>query len=310
MAQEFYTRIINKHDTEANWNNNSSFIPEQGELIVYDIDSNYNFQRIKMGDGVTTVGNLPFINIADARFDEIMSELEEIKGLAATGGSLQEISATPGDVLSGKTYNDSEGKVQVGTMTNNGAVSQTLSVNGTYTIPAGYHNGSGKVTQSLTTKAATTYGAKTSDQTIAAGQYLSGAQTIKKVEQSGLTAANIVKGQTITVKSNGSNLWSVSGSNENRKFYELGTFAGNATVTCTSVSGYANLTLDNFILYPVAKNFGNGGNASNCGVVLYNNSSYAASTGKLTCKFFIRYSTDDFGNYRDCYPSVKVYCVI
>ena len=31
-------------------------------------------------------------------------------------------------------------------MTNNGAVSKTLNCGGSYTIPAGYHNGSGKVT--------------------------------------------------------------------------------------------------------------------------------------------------------------------
>lgn len=221
---EFYSRIINKHDTEANWNNNSSFVPAQGELIVYDIDNNYNFQRIKMGDGITAVANLPFINIADERFDAIMEELEEIKGLAATGGSLQEISATPEDVLTGKTYNDGEGVVNVGTMVNNGAVSQSLAINGSYIIPAGYHNGSGKITQNITTKAAATYGAKTSAQTISAGQYLSGAQTIAAVTQSGLSAANIVKGKTVTIKSNGSNLWSVTGTSPgNFDFTTLGT---------------------------------------------------------------------------------------
>ena len=31
-------------------------------------------------------------------------------------------------------------------MTNNGAVAKTMTANGSYTIPAGYHNGSGKVT--------------------------------------------------------------------------------------------------------------------------------------------------------------------
>jgi|GEM_PF-1994002 len=66
-----------------------------------------------------------------------------------------------------------------GTMPNRGAVSQSLPINGNYTIPAGYHNGSGKVTQSVSTQNAQTYTPGTADQTIAAGQYLSGAQTIK-----------------------------------------------------------------------------------------------------------------------------------
>lgn len=119
--------------------------------------------------------------------------------------------AAAGDVLSGKSFVNSSGTLTNGTMTNRGAVSQSLAINGSYTIPAGYHNGSGKVTQSITTKGAATYGAKTSAQTIAAGQYLSGAQTIAAVTQTNLTAANIVKGKTITIKSNGSNLWSVTG---------------------------------------------------------------------------------------------------
>ncbi len=31
-------------------------------------------------------------------------------------------------------------------MTNNGAINKTLNAGGSYTVPAGYHNGSGKVT--------------------------------------------------------------------------------------------------------------------------------------------------------------------
>mgnify|MGYP004629050933 CR=1 FL=1 len=40
------TRIIHKHDTEENWKKATNFIPKQGELIVYDIDSNTEI-RIK-----------------------------------------------------------------------------------------------------------------------------------------------------------------------------------------------------------------------------------------------------------------------
>lgn len=58
----FNTRIIHKHDTEANWKKATNFIPKQGELIVYDIDENYDYERIKIGDGVKTVTNLKFID--------------------------------------------------------------------------------------------------------------------------------------------------------------------------------------------------------------------------------------------------------
>ncbi len=54
--------------------------------------------------------------------------------------------AGAGDVLSGKTFYSNSGTKQTGTMTNQGAVSQTINPGGSYTIPAGYHNGCGKVT--------------------------------------------------------------------------------------------------------------------------------------------------------------------
>ena len=52
---EINTRVINKHDTEANWNSHPSFIPDKSEIIVYDKDDNYNYPRVKIGDGVTTI---------------------------------------------------------------------------------------------------------------------------------------------------------------------------------------------------------------------------------------------------------------
>lgn len=64
------TRIIHKHDVELNWNKAINFIPKQGEIIVYDIDSNHSYERIKIGDGVTNVNNLPFV-ISTLTNDEI-----------------------------------------------------------------------------------------------------------------------------------------------------------------------------------------------------------------------------------------------
>ena len=54
------TRLIHTHDIEANWNKCVNFIPNKGELIVYDSDEEHNYQRFKIGDGVTTIINLPF----------------------------------------------------------------------------------------------------------------------------------------------------------------------------------------------------------------------------------------------------------
>ena len=56
------TRIIHKHDTEENWNKATNFIPKQGEIIVYDIDSSHSYERIKIGDGMTDVISLPYVS--------------------------------------------------------------------------------------------------------------------------------------------------------------------------------------------------------------------------------------------------------
>lgn len=53
---------------------------------------------------------------------------------------------TAADVLTGEQFYDEEGNLVTGTMPNNGAVQETLEAGGSYTIPAGYHNGSGTVT--------------------------------------------------------------------------------------------------------------------------------------------------------------------
>ena len=54
------SRIQHKHDTEANWNKATNFIPKAGEIIVYDRDGTYDYERFKIGDGETAVAALPF----------------------------------------------------------------------------------------------------------------------------------------------------------------------------------------------------------------------------------------------------------
>ena len=47
-----------KHDTAANWAKAVNFIPQKGEIIIYD-DADPPF---KIGDGVRNVNELPFTN--------------------------------------------------------------------------------------------------------------------------------------------------------------------------------------------------------------------------------------------------------
>ena len=65
------TRIQHKHDIEANWNQAVNFIPKAGEIIVYDADTQYDYPRIKIGDGTTSVVNLKFTDAGKADKDEV-----------------------------------------------------------------------------------------------------------------------------------------------------------------------------------------------------------------------------------------------
>lgn len=155
--------------------------------------------------------------------------------------------ATASQILLNYQAYDKDGKLITGTMTNNSVGTITLDQTTTsYTIPAGYHNGTGKVqhttvnipdptitvsssglitasgswtrgfttdnsyskTQQLTTKAATTYTPGTTNQTIASGTYLTGTQTISG--DANLVASNIISGKSI---------FGVNGSVVINKFY-------------------------------------------------------------------------------------------
>lgn len=66
------------------------------------------------------------------------------------------VNTTAADVLANKVFVDSVGTVTTGTMPNNGAVSKTLdSTSTSYTIPKGYHNGTGNVSIALEEKSIT-----------------------------------------------------------------------------------------------------------------------------------------------------------
>ena len=61
MRKIVNTRIVQNHDTPAGWHDRKNEIPYNGELIVYDSDDVKKSALIKIGDGKTTVENLPNI---------------------------------------------------------------------------------------------------------------------------------------------------------------------------------------------------------------------------------------------------------
>ena len=78
-------------------------------------------------------------------------------------------------------------------------VAPTVSAGYVASGTAGTITVSGSGTNQLTTQAAQTIHPSTTDQTIASGKYLTGAQTVKAVTTTNLTAENIVSGVTVKV---------------------------------------------------------------------------------------------------------------
>ena len=111
------------------------------------------------------------------------------------------VDATAGDVLTGKIFVASDGTVVTGTMANQGAVSKTL--DGTtisYTIPKGYHSGTGTVKIVLETKTVTPT-KSSQDITPTAGKVLSKV-TVAAIPDNYVdtTSANATAGDILTSK--------------------------------------------------------------------------------------------------------------
>lgn len=127
--------------------------------------------------------------------------------------NFQDVSATTAaaaDVLATKVFIAADGTTTTGTMPNNGTVSKTLDAttgNQSYTIPAGYHNGNGKVTIVLEEKTATptksaqtitpTTGKVLSKVTVSAIPAIYGDAT-----EADAVAANILSGKKAIIKVN------------------------------------------------------------------------------------------------------------
>lgn len=104
--------------------------------------------------------------------------------------------ATAANVLTGKDAYIGSGKAS-GTMTNNGAVTGSISaVKGTYTIPAGYHSGTGTVSIASAEQSEIVSGNIKSGATILG---VSGSSTVVDTSDATAAAGTIVNGKTAYV---------------------------------------------------------------------------------------------------------------
>lgn len=104
--------------------------------------------------------------------------------------------AVAGNILAGKTAYNGSGKI-TGSMINNGAISEDISAKAQeVTVPAGYHNGSGKVKISATEQAKIIADNIKSGATILG---ISGKSSVVDTADADATAGNILDGKTAYV---------------------------------------------------------------------------------------------------------------
>ena len=133
-----------------------------------------------------------------------------VNAIPANYNDTSAVTAGAADVLANKTIVNAAGQTVAGTMPNNGSVAKTLDAtedNQSYTVPAGYHNGSGAVSIVLEEKSATpaaaaqditpTTGKVLSKVTVAAIPAIYGDAT-----NADAAAANILAGKKAVVKVN------------------------------------------------------------------------------------------------------------
>lgn len=154
LAEDF-NGIVNQGSVSAQVKEGETFtIPKgyhDGSGTVSGIagGGSYNLQSkqvtpTKKPQQITPDGG--YYGLSDVTVQAIPSQFQDVSSVTATAS----------DVLSNKVVVTADGSVTPGTMPNNGAVSRTLDTsNQSFTIPLGYHSGTGSVSISTETKTAT-----------------------------------------------------------------------------------------------------------------------------------------------------------
>lgn len=217
-----------------------------------------------------------------------------IASIITGGGGLDtsDATATASDILSGETAY-ARGLKVTGTMPDNGSVSQTLLAGQSYTIPEGYHNGSGTAR----------------------------AEDLASQTQATATALDILEGKTAYV--NGEMLTGeavISGETGGKTLTLVKTETGrtknspaSVTIDVTSIlPNYADLTVSDFKLTNIGINaYASGpvgGAAVSYNITLNPSLTYTASTGTLKVSN-LRNIKDQSGSQILCYTVITKFTV-
>lgn len=111
-----------------------------GSVVSSQTDDDYKLTTLSATPTKSTqnynASDSGFYGYSTVAIDPIPTKYQDVSGVTAAAGN----------VLTGKSFVTSNGTLTAGTMANNGAVAATVGYGGSYTIPAGYHNGTGTVT--------------------------------------------------------------------------------------------------------------------------------------------------------------------
>lgn len=77
--KEFRARLQQKHGTAEDWSKAENFVPKVGEIVVYDKYDKEGNQvadevKMKIGDGITNVKELPFLGESSTKIQLISWE--------------------------------------------------------------------------------------------------------------------------------------------------------------------------------------------------------------------------------------------
>ena len=216
---ELERQIASLNNQIANLNNELNSKKEE----IADLQGQLASKNEEIARKDETIRNLQeTVDRLNTQIEELNRQIETLKTKQATGN------ATVSEVLAGKTFSNSSGVGLVGTMANNGAISKTLNAGESYTVPAGYHNGSGRVTaNSLASQTSGTAGA---DDIL-----------------TGKTAW--VNGTKLTGTNKGYEQGYTDGQNAGTsKRVKLGSCSSSATFSVKDYEGWQNYTAENFAL--------------------------------------------------------------